>query len=161
MQRYYKSIYSFVIFLLLTYFSTTSYAAQTMSIDPIEQTYQAWKTAMETAKGNASKVIALYSADAVLVPTLSPNLHFNQKNQFKKYFEKLTKLPGFSISTQKIVTHVYGNIAVSNGLYTFSYIDDIDEPVSIPARFTFVYQKQDAGWLIINHHSSSFPPAID
>ncbi len=95
------------------------------------------------------------------MPTLSPNIHFNQKNQFTTYFEKLTTLPDFSVNTQKIVTQVYGDFALSSGLYTFSYKDDIGELIKLPSRFTFVYQKQGENWLIINHHSSMSPPAID
>jgi len=45
---------------------------------------------------------------------------------------------------------------VISGLYTFSFEED-GKMVSIPARFSFVYEKENGKWLIVEHHSSKVP----
>src|SRR6266487_1397150 len=40
-----------------------------------------------------------------------------------------------------------------SGLYTFSYTKDGKE-VRVPARFTFVFRRSPAGWLIVSFFSS-------
>jgi hypothetical protein len=46
--------------------------------------------------------------------------------------------------------------AVDSGTYRFTLMKDgvIDH---VDARFTFVYEKIDGTWLIVNHHSSAMP----
>ena len=57
-------------------------------------------------------------------------------------------------STGEPLATMYGN--ANAGLYSFSF-DQNGEKKVVPARFTFVYQKQGNQWLIINHHSSKLP----
>jgi hypothetical protein len=47
----------------------------------------------------------------------------------------------------------FGDIAINSGRYTFS----LRNGASLPARFTFVYARQGATWLIAQHHSSEMP----
>ena len=53
-------------------------------------------------------------------------------------------------------------IAINNGYFTFR-ANDPSSPSGekvIPARFTFLYRKNDKGeWEIINHHNSVMPAA--
>jgi hypothetical protein len=48
------------------------------------------------------------------------------------------------------------NTASNSGLYTFSFVQD-GKIVEVPARYTFLYEKQDDQWLILEHHSSLRP----
>lgn len=129
--------------------------------DEIKEVYQSWVQAVVTARGDAGKVTPLYSLDAILIPTLSPHLHFQNKNQLAIYFKKFTSLPSLSASTEQLQTRIYDNMAINTGLYTFQYEDDIGQMVKVPARFTFVYRHENGKWLIVDHHSSIQPPALD
>jgi hypothetical protein len=51
---------------------------------------------------------------------------------------------------------VYGEMAVNSGTYTFSTVRD-SKPVTIPARFSFVYRNRNGRWMIVDHHSSAMP----
>jgi len=46
--------------------------------------------------------------------------------------------------------------ALVSGLYTFR-VNEGGAPVVIPARYSFVYEKDDGKWMIVEHHSSKVP----
>nr|WP_309546648.1 SgcJ/EcaC family oxidoreductase [Xanthomonas vasicola] len=41
--------------------------------------------------------------------------------------------------------------------YTFTLTDKDGRKSNVQARYTFVYEKRDGKWLIINHHNSAMP----
>ena len=49
--------------------------------------------------------------------------------------------------------------AVDAGVYTFTLTNPDGSTRKVQARYTFVYEKRDGQWLIINHHSSAMPEA--
>jgi hypothetical protein len=51
---------------------------------------------------------------------------------------------------------VYGEVAISSGYYTFTYIREGKNTASA-ARDTFVYRYREGKWLIVDHHSSRVP----
>jgi uncharacterized protein (TIGR02246 family) len=76
-------------------------------------------------------------------------------DEIRDYFVHfLSKEPHGRIIEQNI--RIYDNIAINSGLYTFSLMEDGGH-TDVAARFTFVYQKYEDGWLIIEHHSSILP----
>lgn len=156
-----SKLHQMIRILVLCFVLTLPCAHASENKDDIKKAYDTWVHAIATAKGDAVKVTQLYDKEAILVPTLSPSLHFNQQDQLTNYFKKLTSLPDISVTTQKFVTQNLGDYAVISGKYTFSYKDDLNESISLPARFTFVYKKEGQDWLIVNHHSSISPPAIE
>ena len=99
----------------------------------------------------------LYSADAVVLGTVSPTIA-ESTDAIRAYF---SRLPG---SGSKVVigerrTIVLNDQAVTCvGFYDFTIIRD-GQPVPTPARFTFLVVKRDGRWLIAHHHSSSRPKA--
>ena len=50
-----------------------------------------------------------------------------------------------------------GAMSYATGLYTFSCKNPDGSSTSVPARFTFVFEKHGGSWLIANHHSSKDP----
>jgi hypothetical protein len=135
----------------------------------VKQAYADWVTTVENAKGNATQVAALYAPNAVLLPTLSPEIKiklsdttsqelydFTSKD-IREYFVAFTKLKDLKAQTGKLYTQVFNDVAINTGLYTFDYLDDQGVKHDVPARFTFVYEKINGKWLIINHHSSYLP----
>ena len=73
------------------------------------------------------------------------------------YFHKLTQNPNLKATVQTEKIHTFADGGADSGLYTFSYTKDGKE-VRVPARFTFVFHRTPAGWLIVSHHSSVVPP---
>lgn len=124
----------------------------------VQAAYYEWVKEMMAAKGNPQKVINLYAHDAILLPTLSPKMKLNEKQELDAYFKNLTSYDQLTITTNKLVTRVMGNVAFNTGFYTFSYVASDGKTVELPARFTFVYQLQDKKtWLIVTHQSSILP----
>jgi uncharacterized protein (TIGR02246 family) len=107
---------------------------------------------------NPDAILALYARDAVLWGTLSPTRRETPET-LREYFVAAYKaLPGHTVKFGDQLIRVYGNTAINTGYYTFSYVKD-GESRSIPARYSFVYVKQDGKWLIVDHHSSAVPAA--
>lgn len=102
-------------------------------------------------------IVALYATDAVLFGTSSPVLR-DRPELVRDYFKDLPALGDAVITVEDHRVQVFGDIAISTGFYTRSMQQD-GQSVRNPARFTFVYQKRDGVWLIINHHSSALPQA--
>ena len=116
---------------------------------------QRWVETLGSGKGEAP-IAALYAPDATLLSTFDPK-PLETPAEIAAYFHKLTQNPNLkaTVQTEKIRTFADGG--EDSGLYTFSYTKDGKE-VRVPARFTFVFQRTPAGWLIVSHHSSVVPP---
>lgn len=124
----------------------------------VEQAYNNWCRAIGTAKGNSSEVVRYYAPGALLLPTLSYKILVNTRGGLNAYFTTLTKKPNIKCTTDKLITRLYGNMfAINSGYYTFTFTDTDGRTKAIPARFSFVYERFNQGWLIINHHSSVLP----
>ena len=116
---------------------------------------QRWVEALGSGKGEAP-IAALYAPDAMLLSTFDPK-PLETPAAIAAYFQQLTQNPNLkaTVQTEKIQTFADGG--ADSGLYTFSYTKDGKE-VRVPARFTFVFHRTPAGWLIVSHHSSVVPP---
>ncbi len=150
-------------------FANSSSATQSDN-EQVKEAYNAWVKAVETANGNATQVAALYAADAILLPTLSPEIRLKLSDKtsqelydftsadIREYFVAFTKLKNLQAQTEQLYTQIFNDtLAINTGLYTFDYLDDKGKKIDVPARFTFVYEKINGKWLIISHHSSTLP----
>lgn len=118
----------------------------------ISDLFETWNRALQT--GNPDHVVACYAEDAILLPTVSAKVRHNHA-EIGDYFEHfLAKKPFGKITEQNI--RIYDDIAINSGLYTFTLTQDGSQ-TDVAARFTFVYQKFEGRWLIIEHHSSVLP----
>ena len=53
---------------------------------------------------------------------------------------------------------VYGDTAINSGTYALLNVAVRDgKPVTIAARFSFVYRNRNGRWVIVDHHSSRVP----
>tara|TARA_B100000424_G_C22931914_1_gene495741 strand:+ start:886 stop:1254 length:369 start_codon:yes stop_codon:yes gene_type:complete len=109
-----------------------------------------WNKALQT--GNSDEVVKLYDKNAILLPTLSPQVRHSHE-EIKDYFVHfLAKKPIGKINESNI--RIFGNLAINSGIYTFNFKDGS----SAQARFTYVYKKVDENnWIIVEHHSSLLP----
>jgi uncharacterized protein (TIGR02246 family) len=118
----------------------------------ISDQFLMWNRAVQS--GDPDSVVAWYAPDAILLPTVSAKVRHNH-DEIRDYFVRfLSKKPRGRIIEQNI--RRYDSIAINSGLYTFSLEED-GIRADVAARFTFVYQKREDGWLIVEHHSSILP----
>lgn len=117
--------------------------------------FDQWNAAL--AGGNAGAVADLYAADGILLPTLSSDIRANRE-QITEYFETefLPKKPQGTI-TESHVRILDEHNATHSGNYRFSLTDKDGGKSEVDARFTYVYEKIDGRWLIVEHHSSAAP----
>jgi uncharacterized protein (TIGR02246 family) len=122
----------------------------------IRAALQRWVEALGSGKGEAP-IAALYAPDAILLSTFDPK-PLETTAEITAYFQKLTKNPNLKATVQTEKVHAFTDGGVNSGLYTFSYMKDGKE-VRVPARFSFVFSRTPAGWLIVSHQSSVVPSA--
>lgn len=151
-----KNLKKYLIAISLILFFSNVYANKEETEIAVQQAFYNWCAAIGKAKGNPDVVVKFYAPDAILLPTLSEEVLVNEKGGLNAYFKKLTSLPEIKCTPQKLITRVYTDTAVNSGLYKFTYKDN-GHTMTIPARFTFVYQKYGDEWLINKHHSSKMP----
>lgn len=119
--------------------------------------FDGWNAALRT--GDPAKVADRYASDAVLLPTVSPEIRTDRAG-IVDYFEHFlaNKPQGKKIRT--VVNVLDSNSAIDTGLYEFTLTDpDTGEQREVEARYTYAYEKRGGKWLIVNHHSSVLPTA--
>lgn len=116
-------------------------------MDEIRKLFDDWNTAIQT--GDPDKVVALYAADAVLVPTLSNDVRTSPAEIRHYFVEFLAKKPRARLDESYV--RLYGDVAVNSGIYSFFFGTS---PTPTQARYSFVYRRTAPGWRVIEHHSS-------
>ena len=118
--------------------------------------FDRWNAALGT--GDPEKVAALYAPDAVLLPTASPQIRTTHA-EIVDYFEHFLQLKPVGTKLRTVVEVLDNNTAVDAGVYRFTLTNADGTTRDVDARYTYVYEKRDGKWWIINHHSSVLPPA--
>jgi uncharacterized protein (TIGR02246 family) len=122
--------------------------------DEVSAATKAWIDAMNSR--DQERVVALYDTDAVLWGTVSPTIR-DTPPSVREYFNFLrTAPPEYKGVLGEQRVRIYGEMAINSGTYTFSTVRD-GKPVTIPARFSFVYRNRNGRWMIVDHHSSAMP----
>ena len=120
-----------------------------ISSGDVQGLFDRWNAALQS--GDPDQVTALYSDDALLLPTLS-HLPRTDRAGIRDYFVGfLAKGPVGQIESHTL--QLGCNEAVDAGTYSFRFRNG----ELAQARFTFVYGYRDGGWLIQHHHSSLEP----
>ncbi len=97
--------------------------------------FDEWNAALAT--GDQEKVADLYTADAVLLPTLSPQIRTTRAGIVDYFAHLLLSNPQAEI-TREIITVLGRNDAINTGLYT-STLTQNGVQRQVHARYTFVY----------------------
>ncbi|MCF7645647.1 DUF4440 domain-containing protein [Bacillus subtilis] len=111
--------------------------------------FDRWNASLQTH--DPVKVAENYSADAVLLPTLSAQVRYTNEERIDYFKDFLKKNPVARIDSRTI--RLGCNKAIDNGIYTFRFKDGSEAT----ARYTFTYAWDGARWLITSHHSSVLP----
>lgn len=128
-----------------------------MPTDPAQREvaalYDRWNAALAT--GNPAAVVALYAPNGILLPTVSNEVRVGPE-AIGRYFVDFLKLKPHGTINYREVRVLDDDTALDSGVYTFA-ITRIGKPAQVQARYTYVYEKVDGEWKIINHHSSAMP----
>ena len=107
------------------------------------------------SEDTSNNICSLYDEQASLWGTLSP-IKRDSIALVKDYFDQIFKYQHRYIELNDSSIRFFGDIAICNGLYTFSWVKE-GIKITTAARFTFVFIEKNGRWLIIEHHSSALP----
>lgn len=135
--------------------ATASAAAHKLpSHAQIAKLFTTWNDALQT--GNPETVANLYCAHgAVLLPTVSNRVRTDPKG-IVDYFTYFLKSKPVGHIDQQYIRVLGPDTAINSGIYTFHLTQD-GKRTSVQARYTYVYEKQNGHWCIMDHHSSAMP----
>jgi uncharacterized protein (TIGR02246 family) len=120
----------------------------------IAKQFDIWNAALQTRDPN--KVAALYcQPGGVLLPTVSNQVRTNRA-EITDYFVHFLELKPAGKIDRAYIRILGPDTALNSGVYTFRLIKD-GKPTDVQARYTFVYQKVQGKWCIMDHHSSAMP----
>ena len=115
---------------------------------------RAWADAVNAC--DPARISALYSPEAVLWATTSPNITSTPEG-VRKYFDGVCASPTPpKVEFGEQLIRVHGDTAIDSGSYTFTVTRE-GKQMAVPARFTIAYRKLGEKWLIVDHHSSERP----
>jgi len=121
--------------------------------DQIREIAMKWAQAIESRF--PENVLTLYHPDGSLWGTLSPVLRQGHAAIFE-YFVKFLQWEDLKCEFTDGTIRIRDDYAFFSGSYVFTW-SVRSKMVEVPARFSFVYKKEDGDWLIMEHHSSLFP----
>lgn len=116
--------------------------------------FERWNSALQSGKAQA--VVSLYAPDAVLQPTVS-NLVRSTPEQIQDYFEHFLVSKPVGLVNYRQIRHLGPDAAMDSGVYTFTLTAADGRQQQVQARYTFLYERLDGQWKILNHHSSAMP----
>ena len=150
-----KKIWLVVLILLSSpVLARESYPASVKSGSPeVGSAIMSWKEAVEGSDVQA--IVNLYDKDAIMISSFAQNPMTN-RGVIASYYKKVISNPDVRVSIEEEHPRRFDNMAINTGRYTLSYTQEGEE-VSVPARFSFVYQLQNNKWIIVDHHSSAVP----
>ncbi|GIE77257.1 hypothetical protein Aph02nite_32070 [Actinoplanes philippinensis] len=112
-----------------------------------------WNRSLATL--DPQRVADRYAPGGVLVPTVSDQVRTTRAG-IVDYFQHFLENRPQAVIIASHVTVLDRTTAVDTGTYRFTLRSDSGTRV-VDARYTFVYERIDGKWLIVNHHSSAMP----
>jgi hypothetical protein len=107
------------------------------------------------ADDSPDHICNFYDSQASLWGTFSP-IKRDSSTLIKNYFESLFIYQNRQVSFDNIDIRFIDQFAISNGLYTFEWLDN-GSKITKQARFSFIFINKAGEWLIAEHHSSALP----
>ncbi len=119
--------------------------------------FDRWNAALAT--GKPDEVARLYAPNGVLAPTVSNEVR-DTPEKIHEYFTKFLQMKPQGKINYRQIRVLDDNTALDTGVYTFS-LNDSGKSSKVQARYTYLYEKINGEWKIMNHHSSAMPEPID
>ena len=121
-----------------------------MTHDDVLGLFETWNAALATL--DPDQVTALYADNAVLLPTVSNQVRHNPA-EIRDYFVGFLQKSPQGVIDESNIELLSETHATNSGVYTFTFGDGS----TVTARFSYLYVATDAGWKILQHHSSAMP----
>ena len=121
-----------------------------MTKDDVIALFEEWNGALATL--DPDTVTAMYAAAAVLLPTVSNQVRHNHA-EIRDYFVNFLQKAPQGVINESNVHILSDSHATNSGVYTFTFGDGS----AVTARFSYLYVATEAGWKILQHHSSAMP----
>ena len=121
-----------------------------MTKDDVIALFEEWNGTLATL--DPDTVTAMYAADAVLLPTVSNQVRHNH-GEIRDYFVNFLQKAPQGVINESNVHILSDSHATNSGVYTFTFGDGS----AVTARFSYLYVATEAGWKILQHHSSAMP----
>jgi uncharacterized protein (TIGR02246 family) len=128
-------------------------APSTAAEKEIAGLFDRWNAALAT--GKPKEVVKLYAQDGVLQPTVSNKIRATPA-EIEDYFDHFLLLKPKGTINYRQIRVLSDHTAFDSGAYTFEVVKD-GKPAKVRARYTYIYEKVDGDWKILNHHSSAMP----
>ena len=157
-----KMLFSIFLIVVITAVTTLPVGAKDTractktSTQEIAALFDRWNASLETL--DPDKMAALYTPEAVLLPTLSNKPRTNHEEIRDYFVHFLEKKPQGKIDFR--IIKIGCDSASDTGLYTFALQDTTGKVKSVSARYSYVYEYLNGQWLIEHHHSSAMPEAV-
>jgi uncharacterized protein (TIGR02246 family) len=119
--------------------------------------FDRWNAALAT--GKPAEVARLYASNAVLAPTVSNEVR-DTPEKIEDYFTHFLQLKPQGTVNYRQIRVLDENTALDAGVYTFAVTQN-GAPAKVQARYTYLYEKVNGEWKIMNHHSSAMPEPVD
>ena len=126
------------------------------STQEIAALFDRWNASLATL--DPDKMAALYTQEAVLLPTLSNKPRTNHEEIREYFVHFLEKKPQGTIDFR--IIKIGCDSASDTGLYTFTLHDTKGKAQQVSARYSYVYEYLNGQWLIEHHHSSAMPEPV-
>ena len=110
------------------------------------------------ATGKPDEVTKLYAKNGILQPTVSNKVRASHE-EIKDYFTHFLPLKPQGVINSREIRVLDSDTALDSGVYTFSLVKE-GKPTKVQARYTYLYEKVDGEWKIMNHHSSAMPEKV-
>lgn len=127
--------------------------AQSAASPSVESAIKNWEQAVESAKIDA--IMKLYDKDAIMISTFA-QAPLTKRKQIEEFYKKITANPDIKVDILESHPRQFEGMATNSGRYALSFTQEGEE-VTIPARFTFVYELKNDQWMIVEQHSSRMP----
>ncbi len=116
-----------------------------------------WQQAVES--GKLETIMKLYDKNAMMISTFG-QAPFTKRKEIEDYFKLVLANEGVKVDILESHPRVFGNFAINDGRYELSYTQE-GEQISVPARFTFVYELENGKWVIVDQHASRMPDTTE
>jgi uncharacterized protein (TIGR02246 family) len=144
-----SALLALVVLITPAAWADASEVCHTLTRPQVEALFDRWNAALAT--GDPEQVTALYSKDALLLPTLSDVARTDPEG-INDYFQGFLGHDPTGRIDQRVI-HSDCNMAIDAGNYSF----ELDHKGWVKARYTFVYAYDNGAWTIEHHHSSLLP----
>jgi uncharacterized protein (TIGR02246 family) len=135
----------------------STFASEHFSESDVRTVINQWLTHVN--QENLSDIVLMYAPNAILLPTLSERICIGRE-EIQQYFIKFLGKDELKGHITKMYIQIADDTAIASGLGIFTYRDSSKKnsrKVEVDFRYSFVVQKGQEGWHILNHHNSLVP----